>query len=273
MKLNKIQRVKVQYILRKIGLLPFAEQIRFFLIKWSLKNKNKKFLMENPDFIVPPEYLAFDAYSAPDWEFYKSSGEVSAKFIANAANQYFNSTHPLKSIYEWGCGPGRVIRHLSDILGNSVGVFGSDYNLETINWCKKSFPGINFFPNDLNPPLSKPDNTFDLVYSISVFTHLSEESCLKWADELFRVIKPGGILMITTAGDYHDAMLDSEKTQYMEKGIVVRGNYEEGKKMFFTRHSPRYVREKLLNKFDILVHEPAGFPLIAQDCWIAQKPI
>jgi SAM-dependent methyltransferase len=52
----------------------------------------------------------------------------------------------------------------------------------------------------MNPPLPFEDASFDLVYSISVFTHLDEEMQDAWLNELKRVLRPGGILIITVHG-------------------------------------------------------------------------
>jgi SAM-dependent methyltransferase len=48
------------------------------------------------------------------------------------------------------------------------------------------------------PPTSYPDQMFDLIYSYSVFSHLSEEAHLAWLKEFKRIMKPGGLLIVTT---------------------------------------------------------------------------
>jgi hypothetical protein len=108
---------------------------------------------------------------------------------------------------------------------------------------------------------------------ISVFTHLSEENCLKWSDELYRLLTPGGLVLITTKGDplSNGEMVKPEMEEYQQYGLLVKGQYEEGKKMFLSRHSPRYVREKLLAKYEILHHEASSFPYVGQDYWIGKK--
>ena len=273
MSTQKALRVKIQNSLRRMRLLTLVEKVRFVSKVWSLKKRNKVFIGQNPGYPLPPQYLAFDAYSAPDWFFYKESGEATAAFLAETAKQYLTGNNKLSSIYEWGCGPGRVIRHLPAVLGPSVKVYGSDYNPGTIEWCSKYLTEISFSLNGLNPPLVYADQSFDFIYCISVFTHLSETTGLNWADELYRVLKPNGILLITTSGDnaYQRELLKKEKKNYEEGGIVVRGQYEEGKKMYLARHNPKYVKETLLRKFEILKHSPAGFPRIEQDYWIARK--
>jgi SAM-dependent methyltransferase len=271
---SKILRVKIQAILRKIGFLPLAEQIRYMYKVWSLQRANNDFIKENQDFALPTAFLAFDAYSAPDWSFYKKSGEGTASFLVNDIISKYLDTQLTLSVYEWGCGPARVIRHLPANLNNKASVFGSDYNKETIEWCTKSINNVSFSWNSLNPPLSYEDNKFDFIYSISVFTHLSESTGLNWAKELYRVLKPNGVLLITTSGDnaYETELLDNEKKEYKDHGVVVRGEYEEGKKMYLTRHNPSYVKEKLLKNFEFIKHAPAGFPFIEQDYWLVRKP-
>lgn len=265
-------RVWVQDFLRKTHLLSLAEKFRYHQKRWSLKKANQAFIAAFPEFRLPPGDLAFDAYSAPDWDFYKRSGEGTAVFLAGVMRKYL----PVGSgtgIYEWGCGPGRVIRHLPGQLGPSVQVFGSDYNPRTIEWCRENISGVRFALNGLNPPLPYPGDQFDFVYCLSVFTHLSEQTCIRWAEEIHRVLKPGGIFLATTSGDnaFQKEMLDKEKKAYQSEGVLVRGHYEEGKKMYLTRHNPSYVRDRLLRQFRIEEHVPGGFPFMDQDYWIARK--
>ncbi|HTI90990.1 MAG TPA: class I SAM-dependent methyltransferase [Puia sp.] len=269
---NKLLRVRIQDLLRKAGLLSLAEKFRYYEKTLSLRKANRTFIARNPDFRLPPEDIAFDAYSAPDWDFYKRSGEGSAVFLAEMIRKYLPGNRSL-AVYEWGCGPGRVIRHLPGQLGPASQVYGTDYNPKTINWCKNNLPGIRFELNELNPPLPFADNSFDFIYCLSVFTHLSEQTGISWAREIYRVLKPGGVFLATTAGDnsFETELLSKEKDAYQLEGVVVRGNYEEGKKMYLARHSPKYVRERLLQSFQIEEHGPSGFPFMQQDYWIARK--
>lgn len=270
---GKLFKVKLQNFLRRVHLLKTVEHFQFVARTWSLRKKNRDFVLRNPDFPLPPAHLAYDAYSAPDWNFYKDSGEGTADFLAGIIKKQLGNKQDL-AVLEWGCGPGRVIRHLPSRLGGKTACYGSDYNTETIAWCSANLPAIKFSLNDLTPPLPYEQSKFDFVYCISVFTHLSEETGLKWADELFRVLSPGGLLVITTAGDYsyETDLVGDEKNQYKNHGIVTRGEYEEGKKMYLARHSPAYVKDVLLKKFDFIEHVTAGFPFIAQDYWLVKKP-
>ena len=183
--------------------------------------------------------------------------------------------HEIK-ICEWGCGPARIIRHLADALPEkNVQVSGSDYNLKSINWCKTNFPQINFKVNQLTPPLDFADNTFDFLYSVSVFTHLSEEMHYEWFKENLRVVRPGGLIMFTTHGDKFKAkLLPDEIAQYESGKLVVRGNVEEGKRMFCAFHNPSFVRNNLLKGLEVLVHDIAPVKALSggQEVWLVRKP-
>jgi SAM-dependent methyltransferase len=50
------------------------------------------------------------------------------------------------------------------------------------------------------PPLKFADDSFDALYSISVWSHFPEDVGMEWLREVKRVTKPGAILIITTAG-------------------------------------------------------------------------
>jgi len=268
----KLFRVRLQRIFRTLGLLAFVERLRYYYSILAWRKRNKIFIKKNPEFALPPSQLAYDAYDAPKWEIYKFGGEAVAKLIKSVASKYFPNGS-VAAVYEWGCGPGRIIRHLPEHFGAGVEVYASDYNEDTIDWCKQNIPSVTFSLNQLNPPLEYTDNKFDLIYCISVFTHLSSATGINWANELFRVLKKNGILILTTHGQhsYQTELLADEKIKYEKEGIVVRDKYKEGKKMFLTMHNPEFVKDTLLKKFEILEYLPAGFPFNKQDYFIARK--
>jgi SAM-dependent methyltransferase len=266
----KLQRV--QQLLRKLHLLDVIEAGRYAVSLARTRRRNEQFKRENPDFALPPAHLAFDAYSAPDWPFYKASGLSTAEFIKSAADEHLGPGQT-EAVLEWGCGPGRVIRHLPAVFGPDVRVAGCDYNPESVAWCKEHIDGVEFAQNGLQPPAPFEPDVFSVVYAISVFTHLSKEVCDLWSAELHRLLKPGGVALISTKGDsYLPVLLPEERKQYDEEGIVVRGGVKEGKKLFGAFHSPKYVEEHLLGDFQIVQHVGAGFPHVKQDLWIARKP-
>jgi len=64
-------------------------------------------------------------------------------------------------------------------------------------------------------PTHYPQAYFDLIFGISVFTHLSAIQQTQWIDELARICKTGGILLVTTMGAYFEKQLTTpEKIGY-----------------------------------------------------------
>ena len=107
----------------------------------------------------------------------------------------------LNAVLDFGCGCGRIARHWASLEGPEF--FGCDYNQEFVDWCTSNLPFLTVRSNQLEPPLPYDAECFNLVYAISVFTHLSEPKQSEWMSELRRVLQPGGLLLFTTKGDGH----------------------------------------------------------------------
>ena len=265
-------------LIRQAGLLAVADGCRFQVRRWQTAAANRAFLAGHPGFETPPADLAFDAYNHFEWRSYFEGGRLHAAFFARVIDKALPAV-PLR-VLEWGCGPGRIIRHLPSILGDRLTeVIGADYNPRTIAWCRRALRPIKFEENDLMPPLPFPDGSFDASYNFSVFTHLSKEVQLAWARELHRILRPGGVLVCTTHGDGHRHLLasDQERERFARGDVIVQGRYKEGAKWFFAVHPESFVRDALLRDFasveKITPLESDGLTadIGGQDVWLARK--
>jgi SAM-dependent methyltransferase len=98
---------------------------------------------------------------------------------------------------DFGCGWGRVIRFfLRDVAPENL--LGIDVDEEAIAACRETNPWATFERCDTLPPTTFESESFDLVYAYSVFSHLSEEAHLSWLEEFERILKPAGIMIVTT---------------------------------------------------------------------------
>jgi SAM-dependent methyltransferase len=73
----------------------------------------------------------------------------------------------------------------------------------TLPWWSGAKPTCRMWKavtNRLDPPLPYPDERFDLVYALSVFTHLTESQQRSWSAELHRVTRTCGYVLFTTHG-------------------------------------------------------------------------
>jgi len=75
-----------------------------------------------------------------------------------------------------------------------------DPNEQAIAWAQEHLPGIQFAVSPQEPPLDFPDGHFDFVVAISIWSHYGERSAIGWLEEMHRVVRPGGRLLLTTHG-------------------------------------------------------------------------
>ena len=258
--------------LRNTYLLSTFDNVRYVLDYIKNVPANTKFRREHQNFSLPPKLLAYDAYASTNAEMYYQSGHELAKYFSEFIKQHYRTESILK-IFEWGCGPARIVRHMPDLFpGQELQIYGSDYNRATIKWCQQYIPGVTFLENELEPPVKLPDSSFDAIYNYSVFTHLSESSHFQWMNELRRLLRPGGILIMTTHGDISRShLLENEKVAYNSGRLVVRGKVMEGKRCYVAYHSPKFVSEKMLSGFKILEHINSPMVCYPQDVWVACK--
>ena len=259
---------------KTLGLIPVIDFIRSRVKGIKQAKCNRAFLKAHPQFIPPPLELAFDAYGHVDWNYYYVSGQKDAIIFGNLITEYAPSR--TLNILDWGCGPARLLIHLPKILhSHKLNIYGTDYNPRTIKWCKEHLKNIHFAQNLLSPPLEFQSNKFEVIYSLSVLTHLSKQSHFDWINELNRLLKPSGILILTTHGDYFRNILsEDEKRIYDTGNLVVRDQINEGRRGYVTFHPPQFLRSELFKGFNILKHIDNGQAgSIKQDIWVIQKRI
>jgi SAM-dependent methyltransferase len=139
---------------------------------------------------VPPLELR-QIVAAPEPEPFLWTGYIDSRQMVRIFNQYCRRDNP--KVLDFGCGCGRMTRYLP-------GVSGCDVNPDLVTWCQKNLSGATTRLNGKKPPLPYDDETFDLIFSLSIFSHLPESLLGRWLHDLWRVLTPGGILILTTHG-------------------------------------------------------------------------
>lgn len=263
---------RIANLLRQLHLLRLFDYLRYLTDLKRNQPSNKAFVENNPDFRLPPSELAYDAYAHTNWDTYYRTGREHAHCISSLIRKYVTSQ--TITICEWGCGPARILRHIPLFFTDrSIDLYGFDYNLQTIQWCRNNIEHITFNHNLLAPPLIQESNAFDCLYCISVFTHLSKEMHFEWIKEISRVVKPNGIIILTTHGDLTKVnLLKHEVQEYDEGKLVVRGKVKEGKRTFVAYHPPSFVRNELLKDLTVISHITNPIPQsLTQDIWVVRN--
>lgn len=102
-----------------------------------------------------------------------------------------------ESIIDVGCGDGRMSRELA-LRFPASRVFGIDYSAQAINLARAMNPGPSrpeFAQLDITTPHDLP--RFDVAVLMEVFEHIPPESARDFLDGIRRVLKPGGLLLVT----------------------------------------------------------------------------
>lgn len=179
------------------------------------------------------------------------------------------------AIMELGCGSGRLIRHLRCLDG--VRLVGTDLDGENIEWCRENLPGIEFYRNELYPPLQFAEsNSFDLIYAVSVFTHIPLEAQKPWIEEMHRVLRPGGFFMADVLGRCHQVLMlnvEDMKNLRSEGHLVL--NSEDPKASLSTKVIGSWdvfqTRSQILDAFRSRFHVHDFIPT-GLDLLVMQKP-
>jgi SAM-dependent methyltransferase len=262
--------------LDSLGIAAPADDVRAHLsyfVDRDTRTRNSRLRASAPDDLpLPPPRLVYSVAGHFDVEKYYESGREHAALLRRVVEANDRRFEDFRSMLDFGCGSGRVIRHWRDLAQTRLQ--GCDYNPRHVEWCRRALPFAGFRLNRLMPPLSYRSGEFDFIYAISVFTHLTEELQPVWIRELERVLAPGGLLLITTKGRSRlDALDEGERRRFERGELVVQSRRYAGRNLCAAFHPERYVREHLRNGLDLLdfIQAVKGGAQ-TQDIFLLEKP-
>jgi hypothetical protein len=101
------------------------------------------------------------------------------------------------SVFEFAAGYGCVSRHLR--LHDRLYLVPCDIHEEAVAFMRNGMdlPAIG---SVVNPEDFDSGRRFDVVFVLSFFTHMPEETWTAWFNRLFRLVEEGGVFIFTTHG-------------------------------------------------------------------------
>jgi SAM-dependent methyltransferase len=204
--------------------------------------------------------------------FLRIGAQMSAS-IRSAAAASGSPVEEMGAILDFGCGCGRVARHWAELDGPQV--HGCDYNQELLEWCGGNLPFLRTAPNRLAPPAPYAPESFDLIYALSVLSHLSEPLQHRWIAEFRRLLRPGGLLVLSVLGEKARHRLTAGERERFDHGeLVVERPRMEGHNACTAYHPRPWVASSLLDGFAAVTLFDLGsaeLPVM-QDAYIARRP-
>jgi SAM-dependent methyltransferase len=149
---------------------------------------------------VPGDELMARVAGGADRTSFFWSGRESVRELERTLAIVARSLDSFESILDFGCGCVRMLLWREE-LGRTRRLFGTDIDGQAIDWCRQNIPWAQVSVNEAQPPLSFADGRFDLVFNHSVFTHIDERRQDQWLSELRRVVRPGGLIVLSVHGE------------------------------------------------------------------------
>lgn len=142
---------------------------------------------------------------------------MSAAILANLGDRLPAGARVL----DFGCGVGKALIGLQEQRPD-LDLHGCDLSINLVDWCRANIVAADVRQTDLSPPLPWPSGHFDAINAVSVFTHMTIEHAFRWAWELHRVLKPGGLLHLTTHGVGYFGLFADEASNHSGRTTIIR---------------------------------------------------
>jgi SAM-dependent methyltransferase len=157
-----------------------------------------------------------------------------------------------KRVLDFGSGGGRTLQHFL-AEAERAEFWAADIDAPSIDLVELELcPPMHALLCREDPPLGLDYGSFDLIWAISVFTHLTDNSNA-WLLELHRLLKPAGMLIATYMGRQHSEILTGEPWKEDRVGRnVLRHNQPIARGGPMVLMSDWWVREHWGRAFEIV---------------------
>jgi len=150
------------------------------------------------NFPVPPNSSMRKTSTGSLWGFYVAGLRASLPIAACARREGVRLDQKIR-ILDFGCGVGRPLLHLTRMYP-VPSFYACDIDHTSVAFIQKGYPQVQAYTSKFSPPLAYESGFFDMIYSVSIFSHLNMDDQMTWLKELARVTKPGGHVLLSTEG-------------------------------------------------------------------------
>lgn len=131
------------------------------------------------------------SYFAP--QIRKSNRKIAVQYGRMFALAGLKHQLPAGPLLDVGCGAGPGLRY---IAGRGAAAFGADASIYALRQAAELLPGQGLVQSDAMAPFPFADATFGLVLGNEIIEHLPDG--IVFLRECLRVLRPGGMILLTT---------------------------------------------------------------------------
>ena len=190
--------IQIRSVLKRV---PLAREVYYRMYRARIRAQCREEDARNPpEGATPPALLRFrigGSVSVPD---FLEVGRATAENIELALRVIGRSTAAYQRILDFGCGCGRTLRWTLEQNPKTRFAAG-DVDAEAVTWCRRHLPGPRYEVIQTAPPTPFGDESFDLIYAVSVFTRMDAPAQIAWLKEFRRLLEPGGLALVTVHGE------------------------------------------------------------------------
>jgi len=261
----------IKTFLASVGLEQIANKLSYQMQRTIHQSSNTNFQAAHPDMRIPPDFLLYETGKL-NFSHYHTSGKAAANEI-HALDAIFGQS-PIQSILDWGCGVGRVTRHLPAFFPGAK-ITGADSNPDCIQWLQNNIQEIQWILSNAADRGETLSGTYHLIIALSVLTHLPANEQANWLKKLHSLLHPEGLVWLSTHGKaYLHQLTHEQKKQLSEQGILTLGAYKKGSRQMRTYHTYAGMKQLVGRDWEIVMYyDGQKFPGIlgGQDAWLLKK--
>lgn len=227
------------------------------------------------DFPVPPRHNLATTSSNTVRHYYESGLTTIQPILIAAMAEGVDFSRDL-NVLDFGCGAGRQLLHLLGWYPN-LKVYGNDIDGDCVAYVQRTFPTVDAHTSDFDPPLKFPDGMFDVIYSVSIFSHVSQDDALPWLKEMSRITRPGGVVLLTFNSS-HALTVSHEiwhaRTELTHAALDQEGYLFDGKEISEESSSEDYFGKKgrgVKRVYGEAYYSHAGFADLASQFFDVRK--
>ncbi len=123
-----------------------------------------------------------------------------------------------RRVLDLGCGAGRLATYLRPLAAEYVGL---DISSHMVDYCRASYPGLEFHQGDMRDLTQFADGSFDAIFAVfNLFDAVSHADRLKTLAEVRRVLVPGGLLIFSAHNRNCASAGDGPQLQFSRNPIM-----------------------------------------------------